>query len=404
MQQTNAFLLLALFIVLGLQLLNSRQSRPMSVKDAKHEEGLLASSAGPKPQVGGVGRAGHQHHFHRNNFTSEIAVSLWTSVLHYPHVSRAVLASHYWVQHFDNWMFNTFDPVSPQLSEFLTQMDFVVPEVEKMVKNQDGRLAQTEALFHEYPNSKWYFLGDADTFAISENLVCYARQLDPNTILFKGYSSQQFVGKIKIINENFHGHISFLVGGGGILMSRAFVYTLAPRIRECRLERQNDGLFEDTRFAICAYGVFWQAIGADGLREFIINRSYLGFSKANDEFVGICKKASKDKSGNVPLITAHLKDDKMVHSFYDLVAKARREKKVLTWGYVCSAMLPTVYTEATFPSQPLSEAGAEKLKLKEQHTCIESFYNDGGVEAFASDGQGAIHSVEFTYAGMKKHD
>jgi hypothetical protein len=134
-----------------------------------------------------------------NPHTAGIAVSLWTSVLHSPHISRAALASHYWVKHFDHWMFNTFDPVDPHLQGFLTQMPYVVPEVEKKVDNQDGRLGQTEALHAKWPDSKWYFLGDADTMVVTENLVCTTKSLDPNTPVLKVH--QNVLSLRRVVNE-----------------------------------------------------------------------------------------------------------------------------------------------------------------------------------------------------------
>ena len=158
---------------------------------------------------------------------------------------------------------------------------------------------------------------------IPEALLCWLRTQDPSKPLYKGYGSQQHIGpnNISVLEENWFGHISFIVGGGGTVVSKAFAELFVPHALACRKERRINRFLEDIRFGMCAYSIIWKHYNgnASAVRDVVAgNRHELGFSKT--ELPGWCVKVmNRAGQPHRPVITTHLKFDEDVFKFWEVV-------------------------------------------------------------------------------------
>jgi hypothetical protein len=306
-------------------------------------------------------------------FTEGIAVSLWTSMKLSPHISRLALADHYWTQFFDMVSMDTFDDIPPAFKSVFHRMPYVVEAKESYLANQDGRFGQTESLSEQFPDAKWYFLADSDTIVVPEALSCFTKTLDPDVAMWKGYGSQQYMGNgnTTMLGENWWGHLSFMVGGGGILMSRRFVQDMQPHIRDCRLDRSHDGSLEDVRFGLCVYSVFHKQYGALGLRNITIRRGDNGFSKL--DFKATCFRQAAE-APTKPVLSVHLKGDSEIHKFYHLLGLSRAAGEPFDWIALCSQWGETEFGKLKYNVTPALLKRRETDEFKAERECVRDFY------------------------------
>jgi chondroitin sulfate synthase len=99
---------------------------------------------------------------------------------------------------------------------------------EKSEKHNNLLLAAFEQVWHDNNQSDWYFLVEDDTVIFKDNLLRLVQQLNPDDDIYMGTCVE-----IDDTKDGF-GIISFVVGGGGILMSRALLRKMVPNVAYCR--------------------------------------------------------------------------------------------------------------------------------------------------------------------------
>ncbi|KAJ1568425.1 hypothetical protein HK405_002103 [Cladochytrium tenue] len=102
-------------------------------------------------------------------------------------------------------------------------------------------------LHARFPGADWHLMIDDDSYVVLDNLLAYLAGRDPRTPVYRG-SANQFIGCDGV--SDWDDGPYFAHGGSGILMSRAAVEQMLPRLDEC-VVRYNDCWGGDVRLALC---------------------------------------------------------------------------------------------------------------------------------------------------------
>jgi hypothetical protein len=195
-------------------------------------------------------------------------------------------------------------------------------EGEKSEKHSNLLLASFEQVWKDNNQSDWYFFAEDDTVIFKDNLLRLVQQLNPNNDIFMGkcvsvYATRQGFGKIL-----------FVVGGGGILMSRTLLRKMLPNVADCR-SKYTAVKYGDARVGACVNASLnrpW------GYMESCPSR---GFSFSNGE---LSQELTKQPPDNL-IISLHIKDPTLLRR----VNKAALDMGMgLTWRELSRYMNTTI--------------------------------------------------------------
>ena len=164
--------------------------------------------------------------------------------------NRFVAMSAGWYRHFEVVKGYSFHPVAFKQDSRLIQVEKLF-STEKTISREDVQHNMHVAAFQRMRGdtndtstntSDWYLQVDDDTVLVPANLRRLVRLLDP--------SEAVLLGKCAVYQDSVEGRILFVVGVGGILMSRALMLALEPHFPACR-RRYNRVFFADARVGAC---------------------------------------------------------------------------------------------------------------------------------------------------------
>jgi len=166
-------------------------------------------------------------------------------------------------------------------------------------------------------DADWYFCVDDDTIVVPSNLRRFVNRLDPKE---KEYLKGKCVG----YKESKRGlGINFVVGGAGILMSRALVNSMKPFFSECRRE-WSDLYYSDARVGACM--------------RYTMNRTGTNmcagraWSFTNGD---VLKEVSKQPP-EAKIITMHEKCPKRISLLNEWVHMMEMNQSIITWASLAS--------------------------------------------------------------------
>lgn len=226
-----------------------------------------------------------------------------------------------WHKDFDDVLTYTFENVSTSLAHIIQSVKSL-PGEENGSSNNLQLVAFGLAWAHN-PNADWYLYADDDTIIFADNLKEMVKGYDPNTLIMKG--------KCVHFDTSKFGRIHFVVGGAGILMSRALVKELVHRMSVCRTKFLSV-YHSDARVGACV--------------EHTLNRT-LNLCKHDGYDFSNEKKHERQKflvgSGSNRPISIHVKDAAMIK----YINKARAEMisfgVTITWKSLESYMTRRVH-------------------------------------------------------------
>jgi hypothetical protein len=163
-----------------------------------------------------------------------------------------------WHSRFPDLKAYTFDEVPPAsaLARIIERMEMY--DFEKSERHSNLLLAAFQNVYQFNNKSDWYLLAEDDTIVVKDNLDRLLDYLDAN-----GRSQKETLhGKCVYMSpSNKHKQINFVVGGGGILMSRILLEALSRYVDECRKKYQKNILYGDARIGACLQHTMNRSIG-----------------------------------------------------------------------------------------------------------------------------------------------
>ena len=115
---------------------------------------------------------------------------------------------------------------------------------------QSRHLIAFHDLYQRYPNKKWYFLGDDDTFLLPDGII--------STLKNYSYNERQIIGHLfgnfPFLSKFFQSGkkvYDFAQGGAGFFVSKAMMDYVAPHIIDCSSFYESYNFVSDTRISAC---------------------------------------------------------------------------------------------------------------------------------------------------------
>lgn len=213
-------------------------------------------------------------------------------------------------------------------------------------------------LFGLRPNAQWFFHADDDTFVVPINVLMSIRQYD--------WQSQAYLGKLSAAHGvrepgTFHTRMGasmpFVIGGGGILLSRGLLAAAAPHLPNCSSTYRYTTPTSDSHLARCllqsidsnvsarATEAFLTGVAEDATREYskAFSRLHAGIALPGVNNLGIRrvlaaremfsaeKRAQLDES---LVLTVHPLCQSEMISAWAAVTDAMRTGSAVTWGAI----------------------------------------------------------------------
>lgn len=207
---------------------------------------------------------------------SLVAVGVISCTRH-PYWGRVEEAHRTWGQHFEAFAAYTYDQVVD--GDWRKQLHTYGAD-EPIGRETTLPLAMVSAMLADFPSAKWYIITDDDTFIIPHNLGSVLAKLDQSRPFIMGQCGQyppRFTQDQHRPNQSDwetwnkpeakpsrHAGFSlesgpiphaFVIGAGGIIVSRAMAEALAPVSLDCR-KKYSPYTFGDARLGACVRDVF----------------------------------------------------------------------------------------------------------------------------------------------------
>lgn len=154
---------------------------------------------------------------------------------------------------------NLFIHVTPTFNKYL---DFTAHD-SPYGKAQSRHLYVVYDIYKRYPNKKWYFILDDDSFIQPQILLHILQTNDYNhskpMLIGAPYGHVNTFTKYTFDNKN----TAFVQGGAGILISQAMMKDVAPTIMNCSLMLQSPTYQVDIRLSHCINRYYGTYTGPD---------------------------------------------------------------------------------------------------------------------------------------------
>ncbi|EAY22925.1 hypothetical protein TVAG_076720 [Trichomonas vaginalis G3] len=115
---------------------------------------------------------------------------------------------------------------------------------------QSRHLIAFSDLYRRYPNKKWYFLGDDDTFLFPNGIIKNLKDFNYTEQRILGHQFAIFPSLIKFYQSN-QSNYYFCQGGAGFFVSQAMMKFLGPRILNCSKYYEAFNFVSDIRISAC---------------------------------------------------------------------------------------------------------------------------------------------------------
>ena len=115
---------------------------------------------------------------------------------------------------------------------------------------QTRHLIAFSDLYNRFPNKKWYFLGDDDTFLFPNSITEHLSNFDSNEMQIHGhlfFSFQEL--EIFFINHSYPHR--FAQGGAGFFISQKMMNFIGPKILNCSSFYESFNFVSDIRISAC---------------------------------------------------------------------------------------------------------------------------------------------------------
>jgi len=337
---------------------------------------------------------------------------------HHPHPARARRQSNGWLRHFEAVHFFTFDNFTenfhptnlPGLESPMHELEIEKKEQQKTFRKGSGpnnehvhrwcpiggALSIASRLYDMYPNSKWFFVIDDDTYTVPSNLVDYLTdQLAGKEEYYimkgrcwnvspKGCSDKHRFPKS---GKDKPKTLLFPQGGPGVILSRGLLKKMRPIIDSCR-EKRAFWFHSDTTVGACATeAIFGDGICTTQKKPQVISRRtdlieeekremMYGFGVCNDGFTlshpHEWEEREKKRIMDATLLSMHIKDlrcEELMNRLIDEYEQERTRGDVhpITWRTMRHRVnknpeykpLETCFETLEFPGDPISKEEEE---------------------------------------------
>ena len=113
-------------------------------------------------------------------------------------------------------------------------------------KSQFRHIPAIYHTFHLFPDKKFYFFGDDDTYIFPNQLLAFARTKNPRVPTYYGFP-------FFFLHSNPFGNYTylFLQGGAGLLMTHQFLTFASPDLLKCSDILKDPTIYSDAKLGIC---------------------------------------------------------------------------------------------------------------------------------------------------------